>query len=71
MVLSLVIVLNLHMPISGDYLEDVWTRILMADSFLKNGFNPDNINSYYFKITQAEEESGEARFTKIEIIKNE
>jgi|LSQX01.1.fsa_nt_gb hypothetical protein len=55
----------------GDYLEDVWPRILMADSFLKNGFNPDNINSYYFKITQAEEESGEARFTKIEIIKNE
>ena len=55
----------------GDYLEDVWPRILMADSFLKNGFNPDNINSYYFKITQAEEESGEARFTKIEIIQNE
>ena len=43
----------------------------MADSFLKNGFNPDIINSYYFKITQAEEESGKSRFTKIEIIKNE
>lgn len=55
----------------GDYIQDMWWRIYIADLFLKEGLNPDNINSYYFNITQAEEESGKSRFTKIEIIKNE
>ena len=34
----------------GLYLVDVWKRILIADAFLKYGYNPDNINEYSYVI---------------------
>lgn len=32
----------------GDYLKDVWVRILCADAFLNSGYDLDNINEYSF-----------------------
>lgn len=39
----------------GAYLEEVWMRILMADEFLRKGYNPDNINEYSGEIYTGEE----------------
>ncbi len=35
----------------GDYIKDVWVRILCADAFLNSGYDLDNINEYSFVVS--------------------
>lgn len=55
----------------GDYIQDMWWRIYIADLFLKEGLNPDNINDYFFITNEHKDESGVMRFINTEIVKNE
>ena len=55
----------------GTYLSEVWMRILVADAFLCNGYNPDNINEYSYVIHTEDDCIVPGKFYDVTFLKNE